>query len=211
MCPIPIHEEALFIAPHPSTDSVVHHAPTPSVVVVEEDRCRSRSCSSLGLTPRYVFPSPHRTQNCRNRSRSPSLSPRWTRPRPRNFSPARRTPMINVPLPSPSPMPIAQPGPSPVVLPPSWYAEPPSGVWPTQVPKQPADILTLNYNNNFAYAPAAKTYDVRPPHPFFFFLMCLCVCACVRVYCDLTEGTCPFTGGNRYCVGALARVTRRPA
>jgi len=56
------------------------------------------------------------------------------------------------------PIPI-QPGPSPVDLPPLWYTEPPSGAWPTKIPKLPADILTLTYNNSFAYAPAAKTYD----------------------------------------------------
>lgn len=193
MCPIPIDEETLFFPPHPSTDFVFHCPSTPSE-----------------LKRSYVFPPPHRTPNSRgsrDRSRSPSPSPRWTRPRPRSFSPARYTHTINAPLPSPSPIPIVQSGPSPVVLPPSWYTEPPSGAWPTQVPKQPADILTLNYNNSFAYAPAAKTYDVRPlTHSFGFSHLCECVCMC-----NLTEHSCPFAGGNRYCVGALARATRRRA
>ena len=37
-----------------------------------------------------------------------------------------------------------------------------------QVPKHPVDILTFYYDKDMAYAPAAKTYDVR-----LLFLICL--------------------------------------
>lgn len=50
-------------------------------------------------------------------------------------------------------------GPLPPPSPSLWYTRPPSGIWPYQAPKQPVDILTFHYNENMAYAPAAKTYD----------------------------------------------------
>jgi hypothetical protein len=58
------------------------------------------------------------------------------------------------------PVSMSLPSPSP------WYVGPPSVIWPTQIPKQPVDILTFHYNKNMAYMPAARTYDVHP----------LCVC-----------------------------------
>jgi hypothetical protein len=152
---------------------------------------RSRSSSRSG-GPRRLSPvrihvhsrSRHRSRT-RSRSRSRSSSPRWRR------CPARRrrsdSPFMDNlgfrPYPSrsstPIPIPIIQQPPTqppiivvpqgPPMSPPSpspWYCGPPSVVW--QVPKQPVDILTFHYNKNMAYAPAAKTYDVRP-----FFLSCV--------------------------------------
>ena len=172
MCPIPIDEEALFTAPLPSMRSAIHIPRQPTVVeAVEEDRGRSRSRSPDRLKPICIHPPPQRVPYCGRRSgshsHSRSSSPRWRRryrSKSRSFSPVGRPCVINIlpSAPSPIPIPIAQPGPSQVVSPPSWYATPPSGLWPTQVPKQPVDILTFKYNKSLAYVPTTKTYDVRP-------------------------------------------------
>ena len=186
MCSTPIDEEALFNALLPSMRSVTRHSrPSsrqPTVVEVEEeDRGRSLSRSLNRLNPMCILPTPQRVPyyggRSGSRSHSRSLSPRWRRrfrSQSRSFSPVGRPYVINILPSSPPPNPFVQPGPSGVVSPPSWYTAPPSGVWPTQVPKQPIDMLTFRYNNNFAYAPAAKTYDVRP--------LSLLFSSCVRAY-----------------------------
>lgn len=66
----------------------------------------------------------------------------------------------------------------------------------TGLPYEPVDIVTFNYNKDMAYAPAAKTYDVRS-----FFLSIFPS----TLFCILTDGF-HFTGGHRYGVGALARI-----
>jgi hypothetical protein len=66
------------------------------------------------------------------------------------------------PLP-PLMIPVASPSPPPL---------------PPMMPFDPVDILTFNYDKNMAYAPAAKTYDVRPslppssPSPDLTFVVC---------------------------------------
>lgn len=55
-----------------------------------------------------------------------------------------------IPAPLQPPIMMTVPSPSPPPLP------------PVPMPFDPVDILTFNYNKNMAYAPAAKTYDVRP-------------------------------------------------
>jgi hypothetical protein len=160
MCPLPCNE--IFI---PSTDSLIHNVPPP--ILVEEIRGRSRSRSPhrpICMLPCRRGRHDHSRSSSRGRSRSRSSSPRWRRrSRSRSFSPPPR--VITIPPPSPLPIPIippAPPAPAPIVSPPSWYATPPSGVWPTyNVPKQPVDILTFEYNKNMAYVPATKTYEVR--------------------------------------------------
>jgi hypothetical protein len=62
----------------------------------------------------------------------------------------------------------------------------------------PVDVLTFHYNKNMAYAPAAKTYDVR----FFFLFYSFpdrCLNLTVRAF---------FAGGHRYGARALARAVR---
>jgi hypothetical protein len=153
MCPIPF-DEAVFIPQLSSAQSVIHNA-APTALVIED---RSRSRSPLRQRPVGVF-------SCR--SRSSSSSPRRSRcshPRPASPSPylpytaTPRCPSRSRSL-SPSPIPIIQPEPPQIGSPPSWCAAPPSDDPPTQVPQQRADILTFDYNENIAYAPAAKTYD----------------------------------------------------
>lgn len=60
---------------------------------------------------------------------------------------------------------IIVPGPSFTPQPP---VSPVSGL-----PYEPVDIVTFNYNKDMAYAPAAKTYDVRSL--FFWSFHPLCV------------------------------------
>ena len=164
MCPIPF-DEAVLIPELSSTHTVIHDA-TPTALV-EEDRDRSRSprqqrsvgvfyCGSCGYSS-----SPERSH--------------YSRPRPASFPyiATPRRPSRSRSL-SPSPIiPMVQPGPPQIGLPPSWCAAPPLGDRPTQVLQQsgPADILTFDYNENIAYAPAAKTYDVRS----LSFVLLVCV------------------------------------
>jgi hypothetical protein len=183
MCPIPF-DEVDFIPRLSSTQSVIHYA-APSVVEEDRGRSRSRSRSPLQQRPVGVF-------RCRSRSSS-SSSPRRSRcPRPRPASASPCLPYTATPR-CPSRSRSLSPPPIPIVQP-SWCAAPPSGDWPAQVPQQPADILTFDYNENIAYAPAAKTYDVRP------LLLVLLMCAYV---CDLTLDVY-IAGSNRYCAGTLA-------
>jgi hypothetical protein len=175
----------------------------PPVVCVEDCRGRSRSRSRSSRS-RSSTPSPHRlptiiypTRRCgrgSGSSRSPSIrsrspSPRRYARRPRSYSPG--PPYIPRPSrsPSPCPIPIIPPGPTIIAPPPpricvvpgpmsppspsQWCVRPPSGIWSTQVPK-PVDILTFHYNKNMAYAPAAKTYDVR--RLSLLFTSCLRAC-----------------------------------
>ena len=149
MCPIPINP-----SPLPPKDTFLRNTPPP--LIVDQDRGRSRSRSPRRLRPPFTFPnfcsSPTRRRSF-SRSRSRSPSPIWRRLRPRSFSPASID-IINIPPPPPMPE---------FIPPPSWYVapSPPPDVWRTLPSMQPTDILTFNYKNNMAYAPAAKTYDVR--------------------------------------------------
>jgi hypothetical protein len=160
MCPISI-ETPRILSPDP-----FHRYSPPTLVEQDRGRSRSRSRSPRRLRPPFIFPnlrsSPTRISRSRSLSRSPSpIWKRYSRPRPRSYSPGDID-IINIPPPSPPPIPIIvqQPPPPQFIPPPSWYAAPPSGVWRT-VPPQPVDILTFNYNKNMAYVPATKTYDVR--------------------------------------------------
>jgi hypothetical protein len=157
--------------------------PPPAPVEEGRGRSRSRSRSPRRLSPVRVYGrsrSRHRSRT-RSRSHSRSSSIRWrrcaarrrrsdsfftdnlrSRPlRSRSLSPIP-APIICPPQPSQPPIvvvpqaPMSPPSPSP------WYVGPPSVIWPAQMPKQPVDILTFHYNKNMAYAPAAKTYEVRP-------------------------------------------------
>ena len=141
MCPIPID-----LSPLPPKDTFLHNTPPP--FIVDQDRGRSRSRSPRRLRP--PFPRPI---VCSSRSRSRSPSPIWRRLRPRSFSPASID-IINIPPPPAMPQ---------FIPPPSWNAalSSPPDVWRTLPSMQPTDILTFNYKSNMAYAPAAKTYDVR--------------------------------------------------
>ena len=166
MCPIPF-DEAVLTPQLSSTHTVIHDA-TPTALV-EEDRGCSRSPlqrRSVGVFYR--------------RSRSLSASPgrsQCSRPRPASASPylpyiatSRRPSRSRSPSSSPI-IPMVQPGPPQIGLPPSWCAAPPLSDLPTRVLQQPADILTFDYNEDIAYAPAARTYDVRPLS--FVLLMCV--------------------------------------
>lgn len=172
----------------------------PLIVQAPENRGRSRSRSPRRLNPSHTPSSRSHTPSSCSRSRSPS---RWRASNVSYISPG--CPYIitppsrsSTPCP-PGPVPIiiqscpryVQPPPPPImVVPPEvpsprssrssspWCVRPPSPpsvVWPAQVPKQPVDILTFHYNKNMAYAPAAKTYDVRLLF-FFVFLMFVRVC-----------------------------------
>ena len=163
-----------YIAPLPKDfdedDPVIFHnfnpySFEPSTVVVEEDRGRQ---PSRAPTIVEVTPPPIRIPRspCRRDSRSPSpsrsrsSSPRTRRPRSRRYSPARPC-VINLPSPSP-PHPIIMPT---VPLACEFYPPPPSPVWPPQVVRAPTvDILTFKYKESMAYAPASKTYHVRPTY-----------------------------------------------
>ena len=176
----------------------------PPIVQIEECRGRSRSRSSSRsssrsprrLSPIIIYPnrrcSGRSCSRSRSRSRSSSRSSRRYRRRSRSISPYIPPPPR---LPSESPIPI----PGPTIIPPAprfcvvppvhpmsgpmsppspsqWCVRPPSGVWSTQIPtKESVDILTFNYNKNMAYAPAAKTYDVR----LLPLLFSSCLRACV--------------------------------
>ena len=183
-------------------DSLIHIMP--STVPVEgyyecqgRGRSRSRSRSPRRLSPVRVYMrsrSRHRSRTpsrSRSRSHSRSSSPRWRRcpfRRPsRSRSPASiPAPQLHVPrpptvvvMPPPPPPPIQVPPMSPPSPSPWYFGPPSSSIWPTQVaiPKQlPVDILTFRYDKNMAYAPAAKTYDVRPFHSLTHsFLSSTCV------------------------------------
>jgi hypothetical protein len=91
--------------------------------------------------------------------------------------------------PPPAPPPIIISGPS--------CMTPPLPVSPLpSLPYDPVDIVTFNYNKDMAYAPAAKTYDVRFPS-FFSFSSSLYFILFADFFFD-------FIGGHRYGVGALA-------
>lgn len=162
----------------PPEDTFTHNTQLP-VIVEQDDRGRSRSRSPRRSRtfPNFCYSPTLRRSSSRSRSRSRSPSPIWRRLRPRSFSPASID-IINIPPPSPIPpipVPITR-QPSPFVPPPSWYVapSPAPGVWRTLPSIQPTDILTFNYKNNMAYAPAAKTYDVCSLLSLFI------VCTCVR-------------------------------
>jgi len=56
---------------------------------------------------------------------------------------------------------------------------PPVTPLPGGPPYEAVDIVTFNYDKNMAYAPAAKTYDVRflsLPFPFLSVLICILTC-----------------------------------
>ena len=171
--PLPSVDESI----RPHTDPVIRSASPPTIVPItdvypligqaSENRGRSRSRSPRRLNPN-CRDSPSHTPSSRShtpssRSRSSCSSGQWR---------ARNAPIV-IPIPScqgpPPPLPpiLVYPPevPSPRSRSPSpWCVRPlspPSVVWPTQVPKQPVDIVTFHYNKNMAYAPAAKTYDVR--------------------------------------------------
>ena len=105
-------------------------------------------------------------------------------------SPERRYSFHHVPLPPPPPIMFApppppqppifvrpaspmynppQPAPPPIIISGPSCMTPPPPVSPLpSLPYDPVDIVTFNYNKDMAYAPAAKTYDVRFPSLFSF-------------------------------------------
>ena len=178
----------------PLPPPITAQAPPP-IVIFEPPRGRSRSRSysppfeeftctrPARSSRRYSYVSPSRS---RSRSRTPSPC-RYSRRRPSSYRPRsvspsleRRysfhvppppPPMFYPPLPPPpifvcpprTPTPI--PPPTVIIPGPCMTPQPVSPV--TGLPYEPVDIVTFNYNKDMAYAPAAKTYDVRsfPFHP----------------------------------------------
>lgn len=110
-------------------------------------------------------------------------------------SPERRYSFHHVPLPPPPPIMFApppppqppifvrpaspmynppQPAPPPIIISGPSCMTPPPPVSPLpSLPYDPVDIVTFNYNKDMAYAPAAKTYDVRFPSFFSFPALCI--------------------------------------
>ena len=143
---------------------IVIHPPAPQIPI-EESRGRNRS-RSISRSPSRSPTPPGcvRERRCYDRSRSPSRS----RSRSRSRSPYRpywhgsRSPSPRPYIPILPPAPVMTPPPPPPMMrcltPP--HLAPPM-MWPPPVVKCPVDILTFHNNKSMAYAPAAKTYDVR--------------------------------------------------
>lgn len=200
--PTPLSDESISHTDPVTIDRMAPIIIHPPIVQIEEcrGRSRSRSCSSSRsssrsprrLSPIIIYPNRRRSRGrSRSRSRSRSSSRSWrrcSRRSPRSVSPYIPPPRLPSPIPI-GPTIITPPAPRFCVVPPvhpmsgpmsppspsQWCVRPPSGVWSTQVPmKESVDILTFNYNKNMAYAPAAKTYDVR--------LLPLLFSSCLRAY-----------------------------
>ena len=118
--------------------------------------------------PPVIITGPSLYDSSPSRSSSPvsSRSPSPRRPRRRRYSYRSRTPSPMRRSYTYSPPQIIYPPPPPPILPVPNYISPPSPIppitWPPAANPIPeaVDILTFQYNNNMAYAPAAKTYDV---------------------------------------------------
>jgi hypothetical protein len=151
--------------------------PTPPMIHVDESS-RGRS---LSRSPTRCFPPPpirFREHGCFDRGRTPSGSRSPSRSRS-PFCRLRRPYWERSRTPSPSPLPQRHStydssyAPPPVIIPPPPPIRcitpphfPPPVLWPPpSLAKIPVDILTFHFNKNMAYAPAAKTYEVRFPPP----------------------------------------------
>ena len=113
------------------------YIPVPPPIIYDYTPPRSRSCSPISRSPSPVH---RRHRRCYRRSSRSSSRRR------RSYSPAppiiiHAPPSVTVPSPLLAPSPMWAPPPAPA--------------------PEPVDILTFHYNKNMAYAPAAKTYDVR--------------------------------------------------
>ncbi len=103
--------------------------------------------SSLSYCPDYLRSlSPPRHKRSTYRSRTPS---------PISQSCIYTPPQMFYQPPPPPILPSLTPPPVPPAM---WPPAPPA---PAPVFLEPVDILTFHYNKNMAYAPAAKTYEVR--------------------------------------------------
>jgi hypothetical protein len=154
--------------PIPPIPSTIPVSPPP-IFPVDEFKCRGRSLSrsptpSLN-SPVYPREYCHFLGRTPNSSRSPSRSRSpficgQAYLRARTPSPLRQSSYV------PPPVIIPPPPPMRCMTPPHI----PPALWsPHSIVKFPVDILTFHFNKNMAYAPAAKTYDVRypsPPSPF---------------------------------------------
>lgn len=155
--PIPIHTcgGPMYVGGDGSGGPVYMTVPS----LYDYGSSRSRSSS-----PESRSPSPPRHKRYSYRSRTPSpINPSYT------YIP----PMPQIyPVPVPPPVqPIMPPTPmSPAMWPPAANSIP-----------EAVDILTFNYNNNMAYAPAPKTYDVC----FLSFFLPFDVVICLVVYYHL--------------------------
>ena len=130
-------------------------------------------------------------------SRSPSPPPRRRRYSYRSRTPS---PVRLSPYPYQAPRIIYPPPPQPIAPVPcmSPMSPPPPipSVWPSAIPPpEPVDILTFHYNNNMAYAPAPKTYDVCGSVYSFLFprhrvsvvnLVCLLLASSQLITCNAT-------------------------